>query len=104
MCFVSGPLVQLIHGSKQIGLARTALLCELESVRPTARQVTFAQASPRLGVATVAFTGVRSFGVDAFAILAFVGHAALINVCQGEWKRRLQLCSAALIRAEWFLK
>lgn len=40
----------------------------------------FALASPRLGIATVAFTGVRSFCVDAFAILALVGHAAFINV------------------------
>ncbi len=46
--------------------------------------VTFTEASPRLGVAIVAFTGVRSFCVDAFAILALAGHAALINVCQFE--------------------
>lgn len=87
MCFVSAQLIQLIHGSKQIGLARTALLCELEPVCVAAcapTQVTFAHASPRLGVASVAFTGVRSLCVDAFAILAFVGHAALIHVCQFE--------------------
>lgn len=47
-------------------------------------RVTFAQASPRLGKAIVTFTGVRSFCVDALAILALVGHAALINVCQVE--------------------
>lgn len=49
---------------------------------------TFAQASPGLGVAAAAFTGVRSFCVDTFAILALVGHAALINVCQFEWEPR----------------
>lgn len=46
--------------------------------------VTFTQASPRLGVASVAFTGVRSLCVDAIPILALVGHGALINVCQFE--------------------
>lgn len=40
----------------------------------------FASASPRLGVATAAFTGVRSFRVDAFGILALAGHGALVNV------------------------
>lgn len=43
--------------------------------------VTFTLASPRLGITAVTFTGVRSFCVDALAVLALVGHAALINVC-----------------------
>lgn len=50
--------------------------------------VTFALPPPRLSEATVAFTGVRSFCVDAFTILALVGHATLINVCQFERKPR----------------
>lgn len=45
-------------------------------------EVTFALVSPRFGKTTVAFTGVRSFCVDAISILAFVGHAALVNVCE----------------------
>ena len=44
--------------------------------------VTFAEAPPRLGVATVAVTDVRSFCVDTFTILALIGHAALIDICQ----------------------
>lgn len=46
--------------------------------------VTFALASPGLGEAVVAFTGVRSLRVNAVAVLALVGHAALVNVCQFE--------------------
>lgn len=64
----------------------TVLLCELYVCvgACVCMHVTFALASPGLGVAAVAFTGVRSFCVDAYAVLALVGHAALINICQFE--------------------
>lgn len=40
-------------------------------------------ASTGFGISSVAFTGVRSFGVDTFPVLALIGHIALINVLTG---------------------
>lgn len=40
----------------------------------------FTVASPGFAVSSVAFAGVRSLRVDTLAVLALIGHAALINV------------------------
>lgn len=42
---------------------------------------TFTLPFPGLGVATLAFTGVRSLCVDTVTILALVGHVTLIYIC-----------------------